>query len=183
LVDTAGLRMTEDRVEQLGIERSLNELAAADLMLWVVDSSAPDFNLEADLESLQAPRLILLNKADLHAEEITLPQQWIGVEKMSISAHRPEDIDRLKDKIFEYITGQMGAVTEDSMLTNLRQEESAIQALSALNGALRALDCGAGEELLSLDLSLSLKALGEIVGETTPDDMLNQIFSNFCIGK
>jgi len=183
LVDTAGLRETEDQVEQLGIKRSLSELAKADLMLWVVDGAQPNFDLEADLASVEAPLLMVLNKDDLTTQPVEIPSLYKDTDKIALSAHLPQDIDRLKERIFRYITGVIGPVHEDSMLTNLRQEQAAQKGLDSINQAIVALESGAGEELLSVELVETLAALGEIVGETTPDEMLGQIFSNFCIGK
>jgi len=183
LVDTAGLRETEDQVEKLGIKRSLSELAKADLMLWVVDGAQPNFDLEADLASVEAPLLMVLNKDDLTTQPVEIPSLYKDTDKIALSAHLPQDIDRLKERIFRYITGVIGPVHEDSMLTNLRQEQAAQKGLDSINQAIVALESGAGEELLSVELVETLAALGEIVGETTPDEMLGQIFSNFCIGK
>jgi len=183
LVDTAGLRQTEDQVEKLGIRRSLSELETADLMLWVVDSSDPNFELEADLEAVNAPILLVLNKQDLSTTAVELPERWKHLDPVSISAHQTESIERLKEAIFGYITGLIGPLHEESMLTNLRQEQAAQKGLGSIHQAINALESGVGEELLSLELIETLSALGEIVGETTPDEMLGQIFSNFCIGK
>ncbi len=90
---------------------------------------------------------------------------------------------RLRDEIYQQISGQGQTLAEETMLTNLRQKKSAEAALISLDQAKNTLEQGFGQELLAVDLSQTLQALGEIVGETTPDEMLEQIFSEFCIGK
>lgn len=185
LVDTAGLRETQDLIEQVGIERSWAEMEAADLILWVVDASDPDFTLSLPEQELsrQVPRLLVLNKTDRIKTVAQVPDEFIGLERIDLSAKRVPDIERLKERIFGFITGRLGDLGEDAALTNLRQKEAAAQAQALVGHALESLSRGAGEEVLSLDLAETLSALGEIVGETTPDDLMNRIFSNFCIGK
>ena len=182
IIDTAGIRKTSDQIEQQGIDRSKDAIEKADLVLWMVDLTDPSFELDGTLPD--AGRLmIILNKKDLHEGEIEIPEEWAEVQQMTISAHDPESIEELKAKLFEILSGGTGLNIEDNMLTNLRQKEAAILAEEALDEAIESLEDEAGEELLSIDLSRCLDALGDIVGETTPDDMLNQIFANFCIGK
>ena len=183
LVDTAGLRDTEDLIEQMGISRSVGQLAQADLMLWVLDASAPDYHLPPEVLELRLPKLLVYNKADLVTQPPLPPAEWAQAQTISLSALSRSDLERLKAKLFALITTQVGPLSESGALTNLRQEEAAKRALSALDQGLQALKEGAGEELLSLELSLVLGALGEIVGETTPEEMLNRIFGSFCIGK
>ncbi|MDT8447441.1 MAG: tRNA uridine-5-carboxymethylaminomethyl(34) synthesis GTPase MnmE [bacterium] len=185
LVDTAGLRETQDRIEIEGIERSWAEMEAADLVLWVVDASDPDFTLslpEAEL-SREIPKLLVFNKMDRAATAPAVPAEWAALERIEMSAKEAEDVERLRERIYCYITGRYGELAEDALLTNLRQQEAAAKAEAAVGHALENVSSGTGEEVLSLDLAEALDALGEIVGETTPDDMMNRIFENFCIGK
>ena len=189
LVDTAGLRPTTDIIEAQGIEKTLNEVAKADLLLWVIDGSDPHWELalppliEAQAQSHQMKRLLVLNKMDLADSSPQVPAHLKNLEQVEISALEEEGLAKLKAKIGEFIKGHLGELSEDSMLTNLRQEQAARLGLEAIKGALAALKMGEGEELLAIDLSQCLTHLGEIVGETTPDDLLERIFSNFCIGK
>ena len=128
--------------------------------------------------------MLVLNKSDLiNAAAVAIPSQWQQNDRIVISALQEEDIDRLRKKIFDFISGQKGRLVEDTMLTNVRQKNSARNALEALYKARDSLESGIGYELLSVDLTQTLTTLGEIVGETTPDDMLNKIFEEFCIGK
>ena len=115
--------------------------------------------------------------------DIDIPEKWRNNKRILISAMDENDIQKLKDEIYAFISGSVGQFSEETMLTNLRQKLSAEKALAALKDTRETLTQKKGEELLAIDLSQTLIALGEIVGETTPDDILNRIFSEFCIGK
>lgn len=186
LIDTAGIHTTTDLIEKEGIQRAETAVQHADLILWVLDATDPNFDtLLADTTgTFTAPVLLILNKKDLiKKDDIDIPQKWKKYKSILISALDDDDIQRLKNEIFEFISGKAGAFTEETMLTNLRQKISAEKAMEALKTCQLTLSQREGEELLAVDLSQTLLALGEIVGETTPDDMLNQIFAEFCIGK
>ncbi|PCI27929.1 MAG: tRNA uridine-5-carboxymethylaminomethyl(34) synthesis GTPase MnmE [SAR324 cluster bacterium] len=186
LTDTAGIRETDDFVEKEGINRSFSAMTKADLILWVIDMESPTFTmaLPEEVTERKVPVLLVTNKSDLvEAVELTLPTAIQNYPKIAISAKKEQEIDRLKQKIFQFISGKVGALAEDTMLTNLRQKQASEAALLALQEATQALEDGMGEEFLTVDLTQTLHALGDIVGETTPDDMLNRIFSQFCIGK
>ncbi|MBU2509898.1 tRNA uridine-5-carboxymethylaminomethyl(34) synthesis GTPase MnmE [bacterium] len=186
LIDTAGIHETGDEVEREGIERAFVAIKKADLILWVIDLANPSFTIElADIVDISnIPILLVLNKRDLvNSSSITIPDQWQNNDQIVISALKEEDIDHLRKKIFDFISGRKGRLVEETMLTNIRQKLSAQNALETLYKAKESLESGIGEELLAIDLTQMLSALGEIVGETTPDDMLNKIFEEFCIGK
>ncbi len=186
LIDTAGIHETADEIEKEGIQRAFSAIQKADLILWVIDISNPSFSIKLaeyiDISTI--PILIVLNKKDLMPDQsITLPDEWQSNDSIEISALQENDIEKLRKKIYDFISGSKGKWIEDTMLTNLRQKLAAENALAALQQARASLESGVGEELFAVDLTQTLTALGEIVGETTPDDMLNQIFSKFCIGK
>lgn len=185
LVDTAGIRETEDFVEKEGINRSFAAMEKSDLILWIIDMTAPELDLsfQERLLALNKPILLVTNKQDLIQEEFRLPSEWERFPRVTISAKQEQDLNRLKGEIFQFISGKSGDLAEETMLTNLRQKRAAEGALSSLRHAQDSLEAGMGEEFLTVDLTQTLHALGDIVGETTPDDMLNQIFSQFCIGK
>lgn len=184
LTDTAGIRETEDIVEKEGIERAKSAITKADLILWIVDSSAPKYDFAEHSEVEDTPILLVCNKNDLH--ELS-PQELAKVsfaeDTISISVKKEQDLVLLREKIYEFATGTSENRTEGVVLTNIRQKNAAETALESVETATSALEEGMGEEFLAVDLSRILDNLGNIVGETTPDDMLNQIFSNFCIGK
>ncbi|MCP4751288.1 MAG: tRNA uridine-5-carboxymethylaminomethyl(34) synthesis GTPase MnmE [Proteobacteria bacterium] len=186
LIDTAGIHETGDVVEKEGIARALSALKTADLILWVIDMTAPSFEIELpeQIDISRVPIVLVLNKKDLSPNSnIPIPDRWRTKRTITISAIMDQDIHRLRKEIFDCISGRSGKLVEDTMLTNLRQKKSTEKALIKLNNAQNSIEQAMGEEFLAVDLSQTLHALGEIVGETTPDDMLNQIFSQFCIGK
>ena len=186
IIDTAGIRTTDDQVEKKGVSRSFQAMEQADLILWVIDISFPDFELTLpeQVKALNIPILLIANKIDLLQQTVPdLPEEIDQLEIIHISAKKPQYLDPLKNKISTFISGDRGRVVEDTMLTNLRQQRAAETALATLLRAKDSLQNTLGEELISIDLAQILYALGDIIGETTPDEMLEMIFSQFCIGK
>ncbi len=185
LTDTAGIHHTEDVIEKEGINRSLSAIQKADLVVWVIDASQPmnTIKLPAELVASNIPLLQVFNKKDRLKKAFKLPEPWKNSDYMLISAKDEDGINELRDTIYTYISGQKERLSEDTMLTNLRQKTAASNALAAIKQVLESIETGMGEEFLSVDLSEALNALSDIIGETTPDDMLDQIFANFCIGK
>lgn len=191
LVDTAGLREGArgiiDEAEQIGIGRSREALADADLVLVVLDATQPlneeEHRLLAAVEG--RPALVAVNKADLVAEagrENGLHRATLeGVTAQATSALTGEGIAELRERIVALATG--GAASEPGLLTNLRQHQAIIAALRALADAARANSESIPHEMILLDLYRALWALDSLTGQTTPDDILNLIFSTFCIGK
>ncbi len=186
LIDTAGIQLTTDPVEQEGISRALAAIEKADLILWVIDMTNPSFEnqLENKVDLSAVPTIVVLNKRDLYGPDpFTIPEFLTNQKCITLSAIQENDITRLRDEIYLQISGQGQRLAEETMLTNLRQKKAAETALIFLKNAINSLNKGFGQELLAVDLSQTLQALGDIVGETTPDEMLEQIFSQFCIGK
>ncbi|MDQ2898957.1 MAG: tRNA uridine-5-carboxymethylaminomethyl(34) synthesis GTPase MnmE, partial [Acidobacteriota bacterium] len=179
LVDTAGIRHGESLVETLGIERSYQAMADADLTLVVVDASVPlesaDFELSARARE-QGRWLVAANKCDLPHPE--LPDQAIPV-----SALTGEGIDALRRAIVDAVAPQDGFEEETGLITSLRQERLLRESLDSLEAARTAIIENIPHEMLLLDLYGALRAIDEITGATTADDILNRIFSTFCIGK
>ena len=187
LVDTAGLREGEGEAEQIGIERSRQAMADAALVLAVFDASECINDEERSLLDSLANRaaLLVLNKCDLAKDQqqpatrhalaaSTLPL-------LELSALTGEGIDALRNKILELATG--GSAAESGLLTSLRHQQAVAASLSALEDARQANDAAIPHEMLLLDLYRALWALDSLTGQTTPDDVLNLIFSTFCIGK
>lgn len=186
IIDTAGVRETNDMIEKEGIERTLKAISKADLVLWVIDLTNPivDDQLSRFLLTQEVEKLIVFNKSDCSTlREVALPQPWASFQRISISAFRDEEIIMLKSRIYDYINSTKNIAHETATLTNLRQKNAAEDALQQIYHAEKTLNSGMGHEFLANDFSGTLRALGDIVGETTPDDMLNKIFSGFCIGK
>jgi len=187
LVDTAGLREGLEEAEQLGVARSREALADAALVLVVLDATQALNDEEHRL--LQAiegrPALIVVNKSDL-AENAEGSPQFVGIPALRTSALRTsaltgEGIPALRERILALATG--GAAEEPGMLTSLRHHQAITTALAALADAGQANANGIPHEMILLDLYRALWALDSLTGQTTSDDILNLIFSTFCIGK
>ncbi|MCS6884418.1 MAG: tRNA uridine-5-carboxymethylaminomethyl(34) synthesis GTPase MnmE [Acidobacteriota bacterium] len=179
LVDTAGIRQTEDVVEKLGIERSYAAIADADLTLIVLDSSKPlcdeDFRI---LESCRCSKhFVVFNKCDLGVNE-NLLKDYKGFK---VSAKTGEGIDELRQAIFNYFSA--AEERPDLLLVDARHHNLIETALSELNLAKSRLKEGFSEEIALFHLHNTLSALAELTGETTVEDLLGLIFSTFCIGK
>jgi tRNA modification GTPase len=173
-VDTAGIREGEDRVEQLGIERSYQAMADADLTLVVIDASEslqPDDHL---LLNRAVRRLMIANKIDLARQP--LPEGWLPV-----SALTGEGIDALRSGIVAAIAPEIDQ--EAGFITSVRHEALLRESLEALGNAVNAIAAKIPHEMLLLDLYSALRPIDAITGATTADDILNRIFSTFCIGK
>ena len=182
LVDTAGLREGQEEAEQMGIARSREALADAALVLIVVDATQSLNDEEQKLlESVTGrPALVAVNKCDL--AEIAWPAATVeNLPAVRTSALTGEGIAALKERILALATG--GAASEPGMLTSLRHHQAVTTALAALDEALQANSSGIPHEMILLDLYRALWALDSLTGQTTSDDILNLIFSTFCIGK
>ena len=179
LVDTAGIRKGGDLVESLGIERSYQAMADADLTLLVIDVS--DELTEEDhalLERLQDRRPLLAgNKCDLAKRVPDIPNL------LPVSAVTGQGIEQLKQLILRRLAPQGIAAPESGSITSIRHEKLLQESLEALQNARRAVDFQIPHEMLLLDLYAALRPIDAITGATTADDILNRIFSTFCIGK
>lgn len=181
LVDTAGLREAMDEAESIGIQKSREALADADVVLVVLEAGVPPREDEAALiESLAGRRaLIARNKSDLELGE-SLAET--ALKTVNTSALTGEGIAELREGLLKMVSDPAGE-TESGMLTSLRHHEAVMAALAALDKARQAAEGRIPHEMLLLDLYAALRQLDEMTGETTADDILNRIFSSFCIGK
>jgi tRNA modification GTPase len=186
LVDTAGLRESIreslDEAEQLGMLRSREAIADATLVLVVLDATQPLHDEERELLNAitHRPAVAVLNKCDL-IDRQTVETEVAGVRALATSALTGEGIAALREQIVKLATG--GAQPEPGLLTNLRQHQAVKTALEALAEAAKAAAESVPHEMILLDLYRALWALDSLTGQTTPDDVLNLIFSTFCIGK
>ncbi len=173
-VDTAGIREGQDTVESLGIERSYQAMADADLTVVVIDSSVP---MEAADEALigraRGKSLVVANKCYLAVSTVG----------MRVSALTGEGIPELRRAIVDAIAPRGRIEQEGGFITSLRHEQLLREAEEALQQALTANSLGIPHEMLLLDLYAALRPIDAITGATTADDILNRIFSTFCIGK
>jgi tRNA modification GTPase len=181
-VDTAGLRESLEEAEQLGIARSREALADAALVLVVLDAAQPLNDEEHRLlKTVEGrPAVVAVNKSDL-AGAGEIAEEVAGVSMLRTSALTGEGIAELRERILALATG--GAASEPGMLTSLRHHQAIATALAALADAMQANANAIPHEMILLDLYRALWALDSLTGQTTSDDILNLIFSTFCIGK
>ena len=185
VVDTAGLRASEDKVEQIGVERSKRAIADADIVLGVFDASREV--LPGDLEILnglgEQVKVLVLNKIDLVQEnEINDHEAKIGAKLIPVSAKCGKGLDELKEAIASAL-GFSETETEGFLLTDARHFDLLKRAEAEVINSMDLIKEGKSEEIVLVGLHNAMKYLGEIVGETTTDDILTRIFSTFCIGK
>jgi tRNA modification GTPase len=187
LVDTAGLREGADEAETIGIAKSREALADANLVLVVVESGVPLSDEERGLlETLRGRHVMLVrNKCDLELEGVSgeyVTEAVADVPAVRTSAITGEGMDALRGALLELVKGA-GDGSETGMLTTLRHHEAVKGALAGLAKARGAAESGIPHEMVLLDLYEALRQLDSLTGETTADDILNLIFSSFCIGK
>jgi tRNA modification GTPase len=202
LVDTAGIRRALDEAESIGIKKSKEALADADLVLVVIDKTQP--LSEEDQELLRQiegrPAIVVENKSDLLEEDGSCgdgrlarpsraepgrvsPAAPNSLPRISTSALTGEGIPALRAAILHHIAGDLTTQQESGFLTSVRHQKLVNDALAALDAATNAVAARVPHEMLLLDLYAALSPLDEITGATTTDDILNLIFGTFCIGK
>ena len=191
IVDTAGIRDTEDKVESIGVERAKKEIESADLILFLMDTSVQIS--EEDIEILQRIRdkkkIILLNKSDKATEESGFEQsalkEYISEETpvISISAKYGDGIDNfimeLKNMMFH---GRID-VNQEVYITNARHKDALAKTYESLECVQRSIEAGMPEDFFTIDLMNAYEKLGLIIGESVEEDLVNEIFSKFCTGK
>jgi tRNA modification GTPase len=179
LVDTAGIRRALDEAESIGIQKSMEALADADLVLVVLDASQPETaEGEPLLDQIKNRTAIVVeNKSDLCG--VATPADL----RIRTSALTGEGISELRAAILRHVTGDAGSAAESGFLTNARHQSLVRDSLTALEAAQAAVHNRVPHEMLLIDLYNALRPLDEITGATTNDDILNLIFSRFCIGK
>ena len=179
LVDTAGIRRALDEAESIGIRKSMEAVAEADLVLVVLDASQTPSSEDDDLlkQTAGRPVIVVENKADL------VPARAEADPRIRTSALTGAGIEELRKAILRQVGGTSGVQVETGLLTNLRHKTLIEGSLSALAAAEKATNSQVPHEMILLDLYNALRAVDEITGATTTDDILNLIFSRFCIGK
>jgi tRNA modification GTPase len=182
LVDTAGIRQGRDEAESIGVRKSMEALAEADMVLVVRDASQPRSAEDEQILSHTQPQNTILveNKIDLVQAVQTLESVCICVRTSALTG---EGIPELRTEIMRRAAGDDAVQQESGLLTNVRQQGLVGDSLQALGKAEGAVADKIPHEMLLLDLYAALRPLDEITGATTPDDILNLIFSSFCIGK
>lgn len=180
LIDTAGIRHSQELVETLGIERSFEAMADSDVTLVVVDLSVPVESQDLDLISRakqQGRCLLVGNKCDL-------PRQAATLESLiPVSARTSEGIERLRQALIDSIGPEGALEQETGFITSVRHEQLLREAVGHLEKSRAAVEESIPHEMLLLDLYSALRPIDAVTGATTADDILNRIFSTFCIGK
>ncbi len=182
LIDTAGVTKSKDLVEALAVERSRRAIEQAALVLLVIDSSEPLNAADRELIGLLDNKTVLTvaNKCDLPSQVDLTELNWPVV---STSALTGEGINELEEKMVEIALGGKVVSSDAFLVTNVRHKEALERAEKHLSQAQESLESGMPEDFVTIDLSAALNALGEITGETVTEDLLETIFSRFCIGK
>ncbi|MBX7242101.1 MAG: tRNA uridine-5-carboxymethylaminomethyl(34) synthesis GTPase MnmE [Bacteroidia bacterium] len=199
-MDTAGLRDTDDFVEKIGVERAMEKMSEAQIILYLcsgAEGEIPDDITENDIadETIDegeisaqkfqhlfpdAKVLLIANKSDLR----TQPLNFTGKsELILLSAKEKENIQSLKQKLYEIVTGNQKLNTESTILTNVRHVEALRQAQNALLTVLQGIDSSLTGDLVSIDIRTALHHIGSITGEINTEEILGNIFGKFCIGK
>jgi tRNA modification GTPase len=186
IADTAGMRHSKNLIEKLGIKKTEECIAAAHLILFVVDASEYDLQEENRIYTQIRDKKVLLviNKSDLVADE-PIPPKWIGADipYMAVSAKFNHNIEALKNRMVELMVEGKPMAISDSIVPTFRQKNILNNAAEDVSNALEADHCGESEEFIVFHLQRALNGLGTITGETHTEDLLDIIFNRFCIGK
>ena len=186
LLDTAGIRSTEDVVEQIGVERARKQAEDADLILYVADSSRALDESDGEILKLLGDKkaLVLLNKSDL--EPVITPEMMrekTGHPVLVISAKEGEGIQELEEKIRSlFFQGEVD-FNDEVLITNLRQKQALADAANSLTMVIESIENEMPEDFFTIDLKDAYTSLGFIIGEEIGDDLANEIFGKFCMGK
>ena len=192
IVDTAGIRRTDDQVEKIGVDRALSQAEGADLIICVVDSSLPLDENDRKIFQFIAPKksIILLNKSDLERrtgeEEIRQMCREQDMEEppvIFVSAKEEEGIEELEQAVKEMFYHGDISFNSEVYITNARQKHALDSARQGLERVLESIRMDMPEDFYSIDLMDAYESLGTITGETVGEDLVNEIFSKFCMGK
>ena len=186
IMDTAGIRNTEDVVEKIGVTKAKEYANKADFIIYVIDSSTAldesDFEIMEILKDKKA--VVLLNKSDLDVvtskEEV---EKYLDKAIIAISAKENTGITELEEKIKEMFFHGEVSFNDEIYITNIRQKNSLQDALDSLNLVVQSIEDDMPEDFYSIDLMSAYESLGKMIGESVEDDLVNEIFSKFCMGK
>ncbi len=186
IIDTAGIRDTVDIVEQIGVKRAKDLAKEADLIIFIVDSSKDLDDNDYEIMKLIKKKkyIVLLNKSDLNSRvEIETLNELDKSNIITISAKNNEGIDLFEDRVKEmFLNGEIN-FNDEIFITNARQKESIINAYSSLKLVKKSIEDNMPEDFYSIDLLNTYEELGKVIGEALEDDLVNNIFSKFCMGK
>lgn len=186
VIDTAGIRDTEDIVEKIGVNKSREYIEKADLIIYVVDSSTElDENDQEIIEAIQNKKaIVLLNKSDLDAKtDASILQTQLNKPILSISAKNNTGIHELETLIEEMFFSGKLSFNDEVYITNIRQKNALAETQNSLKMVLQSIADGMPEDFFTIDMMNAYEALGTIIGESVGEDLVNEIFSKFCMGK
>ena len=189
MIDTAGLRETEDIVEKEGVHRTWKVIKGSDIIVFIHDCTKPITSSEMIfLEKIKKEKhkelVIANNKVDLQVNKMPFEYNSEKVLIVETSAMNDEGVEKLKTTLFKKVLDQTQAESSVSVIiTNVRHYSALVKAKQSLKYALKSLKSGKSEEFIAVDLRAAIDSIGEIVGLVTTEDILNNIFSKFCIGK
>ena len=186
LIDTAGIRSTEDIVEKIGVEKAKKAAEEADLILYLADATNEITEEEKEILSLLENKkfIVLLNKIDLCEDpDTSVLEQLTGQPVHCISAKKEEGLDTLYDTIEKMFFQKELSYNEELYITGERQKQSLQDAYDAMGKVLDSIEAGMPEDFFSIDLMQGYESLGEITGESVDEDLVNTIFREFCMGK
>ncbi|MDC7302314.1 tRNA uridine-5-carboxymethylaminomethyl(34) synthesis GTPase MnmE [Agathobacter ruminis] len=186
LMDTAGIRKTDDIVEKIGVDKAMKEADDADLIIYVIDSSGEMDQEDHDLLSYLKDKkaIVILNKTDLEQKiQIKDVEEITNLPVIAISAKENTGIDLLEKQVHHlFIAGEI-TYNDQVYVTNVRHKSLIAEAISSLNLVLKSIEDQMPEDFYSVDLMNAYKQLGLIIGESVEDDLVEEIFSKFCMGK
>lgn len=186
LIDTAGIHHTDDKVEKIGVERSKKALELADLVLLLIDASQELTDEDKALidETKDKKRIIILNKSDL-GQKLTVDQmkQMTGSEVISTSILKEKNLDQLEEVISKLFFSGIENSNDQVMVTNQRQTSLLQKAKKELQDVVQAVNDGVPVDIAQIDFTGAWDTLGEITGESAPDELITTLFSQFCLGK
>lgn len=188
IIDTAGIRTTEDTVEKIGVQKARKSAETADLIIYVVDSSVPlDDNDIAISKLIQEKKtILLLNKSDLDSvvtEEMLIPLVTEDVQIIKISAKENTGMQELEEAVKTMFFHGDISYNNEIFITNMRHKEAIQDAYNSLDMVRKSIEDEMPEDFLSIDLMSAYASLGYIIGEEVGEDLVNEIFSKFCMGK
>lgn len=186
IVDTAGIRDTEDVVEKIGVERALETSDDADLIIFVVDSSVElDENDKKILSHIKDKKaIIVLNKSDLDTvvtEEVI--KSYVDKKVITTSALVDSDVTEITDCIYDMFANGLINFNDQVYITNIRQKDALIQADESLSKVLESIELNMPEDFFSIDIMDAYERLGDVIGQSLGEDLVDEIFSKFCMGK
>ncbi len=184
-IDTAGIRNTKDEIEKIGVEKALEKLKNSAIYIYLFDSTEMDMNdVKIELESFSttSSQLIVANKIDKASKSVLNTIKNSALPVLSISAKKKESIDQLKKSLLD-LAGKEALDKNQLIVTNSRHYDILLKSLEEIIKVQNGIDRNLSGDLLAIDLRQALYYLGEITGKVSNDDLLGNIFANFCIGK